>query len=50
MKDFIIWFIEDNEENYAIFTAYSECEAIEQFKLDFGLPIIECHQILDDNR
>lgn len=50
MKDFIIWFKYDGKENYAIFSAYSKRGAIEQFNLDFGLPIVECHQIMGDNR
>lgn len=46
MKDFIVWFVFEGEDDYMVISAESYSDALDQFFNRYcGLEVIECHAI-----
>ena len=50
MKQFIIWYKYDGEEDYIIITARDEDEAIRRWRGWFGGYITDIHEVEDNER
>lgn len=50
MNDFIVWFKNKNSEDYAVISAPSIERALNEFSLNFGFNVIDCHRIDYENQ
>ncbi len=50
MKDFIVWFVFEGEDDYMVISAGSLEEALDSFGKSYGLEVTDCHEIDYENQ
>ena len=50
MKDFIVWFVFESEDDYIVISACSLEEALDSFGKSYGLEVTDCHEIDYENQ